>query len=200
MSHTQIGLAAGVSRSTVLHIARHKHPTCNRESAERILAVRPRIVRNTDRVPAVGTRRRLQALYAMGHGSTVLSARTGLSKAAIQNLLYERAQDTTAATYKAVRATYRSLAVVPGSSNRAKASARAAGWFPPAAWDDDIDSPAAMPDLGEKVARYVAIAEDATWLVERQGYTRTQAANRLGITRDHLERSLSYARQRGVAA
>lgn len=125
MSHTQIAIAAGVSRGAVLNVARAKNPTCNRGTASKVLAVRPRIVRDTDRLPAVGTRRRLQALYAMGHGSLVLSPIVGLTNTSIQNLLYERTEDVTAATYKAVRAAYRQLAATPGNSSRARASARA---------------------------------------------------------------------------
>lgn len=199
MSHTQIAIAAGLSRGSVLNVARAKNPTCNRKTATRILAVRPRIVRDTDRLPAVGTRRRLQALYAMGHGSLVLGPLVGLTNTSIQNLLYERTEDVTAATYKAVRAAYRQLAATPGDSRRARASARAGGWAPPAAWDDNIDDPAAVANHGEEVARYAAIAEDATWLMETQRYTRRDAAARLGISLDYLVRALGYARQKEAA-
>lgn len=198
MSRTQIALAAGVSRSSVAHIALEKNPAVNRTTADKILAVRPRIVRDTDLIPVTGTRRRVQALYAIGHGSVAIVAATGLTHATVQNLLY-RTEVTTAGTYKAVRAAYRQLATKPGNSRRAKASARAGGWPPPAAWDDDIDNPAAVPDRGEEVARYAAIAEDATWLIETQGYTRRDAAARLGISLDYLVRALGYARQKEAA-
>ncbi|MFB7936638.1 hypothetical protein, partial [Streptomyces sp. NPDC056049] len=197
MSHTQIGLAAGVSRSTVIHIARGKHPTCNRESAERVLAVRPRIVRDTDRVPAVGTRRRLQALYALGHGSAVLSSITGLTKGTIQNLLYERAQDTTAATYKTVRAVYRQLAATPGSSSRARASARAGGWVPPAAWDDDIDSPAARPVVGDDSASRNGLGEirrEEIAHLASYGMADEIIAARLGLSVSHVRNVLRELR------
>lgn len=200
MSRAQIAVAAGVSRSSVAHIALEQNPTVNRTTADKILAVRPRIVRDTDRLPAVGTRRRLQALYAMGHGSKAIRSLSGLTNGAVQNLLYERTGDVTAATYKAVRAAYRRLATTPGSSDRAKASARRHGWPPPAAWDDDIDNPAAVPNVGEDVARYAAIVEDATWLIETQGYTRRDAAQRLGISLDYLERAIGYARKKEAAA
>lgn len=147
MSRTQIAIAAGVSRSSVCNAAIGKNPTSNRTVADKILAVRPRIVRSTDRLPMVGTRRRLQALYTIGHGALAISAASGLSMAQIQNIAYGRARHVTAATYKAVRAAYRQLAVVAGHSAKAKASACRNGWLPPTAWAEDIDNPTAVPDF-----------------------------------------------------
>lgn len=149
MSRTQIAIAAGVSRSAVANAAKTKTPMTNRRTARLILAVRPRIVRDTDRLPIVGTRRRIQALYSIGHGAKVISELTGMSPYAIQ-IIANRQQDVvTAATYKKIRAAYRALAVRPGTSLRAKASARTHGWLPPVAWGEDIDRPDAQPNLDD---------------------------------------------------
>ena len=199
MSCTQIAIAAGVSHDTVANIAREEHPTFQHAIAERVLAVRPRIVRDTDRLPPIGTQRRLQGLYAMGHGSTAISAISSIAPATIQNILYSRYDVVTAATYKAIRAAARELARHPGTSFRAKRSAAAGRWVPLAAWDN-IDDPEAVPDLGEQAPRYAAINEDATWLIETQGYDRASAAERLGIRLDYLDRAMSYARTKAAAS
>lgn len=149
MSRTQIAIAAGLSISVVANAANAMTPMTNRRTARLILAVRPRIVRDTDRLPAVGTRRRIQALYAIGHGSKAIAEHTGMSAYAIQIIANRRPEVVTAATYKKIRAAYRALAVKPGSSLRAKASARKGGWAPPAAWGSDIDRADATPDLDE---------------------------------------------------
>lgn len=147
MSCAQIAIAADVSRSSVCNAANSKNPTFNRAVANKILTVRPRIVRDTDRLPIVGTRRRLQALYAIGHGALSVSQVTGMSPYTIQKIVNESHATITASTYKKVRAAYRQLVAIPGVSARAKASARTGGWPAPAAWGDDIDNPAATPDI-----------------------------------------------------
>jgi hypothetical protein len=181
------------------------------ETADRILAIRPSLdlVAPSALVDSTGTRRRLQGLVAVGWPQIELARRTGIDKMTINDQLHQTSTTAYGSTARTIRDMYEQLWNVDpctqGVGRRwakeARALASANGWVPPAAWDDDyIDSPAATPDVGEEVARYVAITEDATWLEQTQGYTRAQAANRLGITRDHLERALSYARQKGVAA
>lgn len=146
LSCAQIAIAAGVSKSSVANAKNARNPTFNRTVADKILAVRPRIVRDTDRVPATGTRRRIQALYAIGHGSKAISELTSMSPYSIQIIANRPHEIVTAGTYKAIRKAYRALAVQPGVSARAKASARSNSWAPPAAWGDDIDDPAATPE------------------------------------------------------
>ncbi|MFC9700879.1 hypothetical protein ACFTWD_09330 [Streptomyces sp. NPDC056943] len=181
------------------------------QTADRILAIRPSIdlAAPSALVDNTGTRRRLQGLVAVGWPQVDLARRAGVDKMSINDQLHGACTTARSSTARTVRDLYEQLwnvdpctqGVDPRWAKEARALAVANGWVPPAAWDDDyIDSPAATPDVGEEVARYVAITEDATWLEQVQGYTRAQAANRLGITRDHLERALSYARQRGVAA
>lgn len=181
------------------------------QTADRILAIRPSLdlAAPSALVDNTGTRRRLQGLVAIGWPQIDLARRAGVVKMSVNDQLHGACTTARSSTARTVRDLYEQLwnvdpctqGVDPRWVKEARALAVTNGWVPPAAWDDDyIDSPAATPDIGEAVARYVAITEDATWLEQVQGYTRAQAANRLGITRDHLERALSYARQRGVAA
>lgn len=181
------------------------------ETADRILAIRPSIdlAAPSALVDSTGTRRRLQGLVAVGWPQVELARHTGIDKMTINDQLHLTSTTAYGATARTVRDAYEQLWNVDpctrGVGGRwvkeARELATANGWVPPAAWDDDyIDSPAATPDMGETVARYAAITEDATWLMETQGYTLSTAAFRLGITRDHLDHALAYARKKEVAA
>jgi hypothetical protein len=178
-------------------------------TADKILAVKPSFdhLAPMARVDGTGTRRRLQALIANGWPQKRLGIEMGITH---HRLIWDHVrQDVVAAdTARRVKDLYDRLwnvdpiarGVAPRFAAEAQARAAANGWVPPGAWDDDyIDSPAASPDLGEHVDRYTAIAEDARWLMNEHGYTRSQAAHRLGITKDHLERAL-YQRPEQVAA
>lgn len=180
------------------------------ETADRVLAIRPSLdlAAPSALVDGTGTRRRLQGLVAVGWPQIDLARRSGIDRMTVNSQLHLNTP-VRAATARTVRDLYEQLwnvdpctcGVGERWAKEAHELATLKGWVPPAAWDDDyIDSPAATPDVGEDVARYAAITEDAMWLEQEQGYTRAQAAHRLGITRDHLDRALSYARQKGVVA
>ncbi|WP_428956151.1 helix-turn-helix domain-containing protein [Streptomyces sp. cg35] len=145
MSRVQISIAAGVSKATVTNIAAGKNEKINRPVAEKILAVQPQIVRATDRVPFIGTQRRIQALYAIGHGPASVSLATGVSAYNLWAIAAGERGAVTAATYRAIRAAYRQLICTPGHSARARKAAARNGWLPPAAWGD-IDNPNCKPD------------------------------------------------------
>jgi DNA-binding XRE family transcriptional regulator len=175
-------------------------------TADKILAVKPTLdtAAPTALVDATGTRRRLQALVAVGWPQAELGRRLGVDKKTCNEQVNAVVTTSYAATALAVRSLYNqlwdqdptALGVEPRWAAEARATAIRRGWAPPAAWDDDyIDSPAATPDLGDHVDRYTAIAEDALWLINTQGYTREQAAHRLGITGRHLDRALAHDKQ-----
>ncbi|MFI7294019.1 hypothetical protein [Streptomyces sp. NPDC050121] len=180
-------------------------------TADRITAVRPDFdnVAPGTGVDATGTRRRLQALVANGWPQQRLGQELGFNH---YRQVWEmiRKEAVAVATVRQVRDLYDALWNVDPASRdiapryiaQAKRIAGANSWVPPGAWDDDyIDSPAAVPDLGETVSAYAALSEDALWLMGEHGYTREQAAHRLGITSRHLERALSWARaEQEVAA
>ncbi|MFP8944752.1 hypothetical protein ACLIYM_25415 [Streptomyces fenghuangensis] len=179
-------------------------------TADKILAVKPSFdnLAPNRRVDGTGTRRRLQALVAIGWPQTRLAQQLGISTGQLWRDIHGGA--VRAATARAVRGLYDQLWNVDPASrgvpkqctDMALATASTHGWAPPAAWDDDyIDSPAARPDLGERIDRYEALAEDAQWLIDDQGYDRKRAANRLGVTLRHLDRALAHGRQQyGEAA
>lgn len=174
-------------------------------TADKLCAVKPSLdnLAPSARIDGTGTRRRLQALIAIGWPQMRLADLLDRER----TLVWQQVRgddDVEAATARAVRDLYNQLWNVDPATrgvqqryiNQARALAAANNWAPPAAWDDDyIDSPSAEPDLGEDVDRYTAIAEDAQWLIDTQGYTRPQAAHRLGVTQRHLERAFAHVRK-----
>lgn len=97
-----------------------------------------------------GTRRRLQALSALGHTSATLAVRLGLTPSRVRELATETCR-VRASTYERVAALYDDLSMVPGASDRTRAIALRRGWVPPLAWDDDeIDDPIAVPHVAPR--------------------------------------------------
>jgi hypothetical protein len=119
-------------------------------TARKILAVQPDFGEsgNGTRIYSTGTRRRLQALIAMGWSHTVLSKEMGLSQGFLR--LVHKQPTVRVRTAEVVAAHYDRLwnKPVPPSAmkSRALSMARARGYLSPLAWDDDeIDDPKARP-------------------------------------------------------
>lgn len=174
-------------------------------TADNILAVKASLdaVAPNALVDGTGTRRRLRALMVVGWPQREMSRRLGADRKTVNEQINAVKPTAYGSTARAVRDLYDALwDADPASCGvearwvaETKARAAVRRWAPPAAWDDDyIDSPAAVPDVGEKVSAYEALSEDALWLIGEQGYSRAQAAHRLGITARHLERALTWAR------
>jgi DNA-binding CsgD family transcriptional regulator len=101
-------------------------------------------------IDATGTRRRVQALMRIGWTADLMAAELGVTGAAV------RAWTTTAkvrrSTAARVAALYDRWWNQPGPSVRTRSRARAAGWAPPLAWDDDrIDDRRARPNWGARL-------------------------------------------------
>lgn len=163
------------------------------------------------RIDGTGTRRRLQALVASGWTLADLGRRLEVSKAAIGQVTHGGSSSVTLRTADRVQALYAQLTnltpaahVAAGNIKRAKAAATRRGWPDAQFWEDyedRIDDPGFDPATAERaVPRAVQLAEDWAWLAE-QGYTRRQAADRLGVTHAALEQAISrHARQYRTAA
>lgn len=154
----RIAALAGVSVNALallLYGARHRGRGPSKrirpDTAEKLLAVTAGLeaLGSSTIVDAVGVRRRLQALVAMGWSQASLAARLGMTPS---NFNVWLSTDTvTAATAIAVRRLYDELWDEPpledtpgqrGSVSRARRYAFERGWLPPMAWDDDeIDIP-----------------------------------------------------------
>lgn len=185
---TQIATAAGCSRHTISSLVSHSTHNVRRDIGAAILAIpvtqTPSPARDVD---ATGTVRRLRALVAIGWPLATVAPAAGLHRDQIARISRGGEPHVRAATADAVAAVYRSWCSRPGPSARARTTAARRGWHGPLAWDD-IDDPNAEPEAPHTetyTPREQALAEDWEWL-ERQGYSREQAAQRLGVTRGYL--------------
>lgn len=173
---------------------------------QRILAVRPQDIFNRPNarghVPAVGARRRLQALMVMGWRHQDLIPMLGFLTT---NLNHQAGDLISQQKHNAMKDLYDRLWNVNGPASPASLGRIAkAGYAPPLAWDDDgIDDPNAAPDLGAKVygqgrttagaiRRSDAIVEDTEFLLE-DGCTWPEILTRLCIKEDALERLIQRA-------
>jgi DNA-binding NarL/FixJ family response regulator len=147
----RIALLAGMSTSHVRELAdlgRDGNPGIRRvrpATAQQVLRIR---IDQANRAPrshvvATGTRRRLQALIAVGWPHDELAARLGRSSAGLRRSMLS--DFVTAQTAQDVCALYEQLWIVrpPQSTDDQRAAVDAArafaaerGWLPPLAWDD----------------------------------------------------------------
>lgn len=151
MTQGAIARAANVSPTTISYILNGKLDGCQRSKATRILAVQPGRHDPLSPRPALPAARRIQALYAIGHGQASISSSSGLSGATIGQIAHGRYKSIDVRTDEKVRAAYRTLTRVPGTSGKARRVAASEGWVSPAAWGESIDDPAAKPDLLDEV-------------------------------------------------
>lgn len=97
-------------------------------------------------VPALGARRRLQALSRIGWTHAQITAEAGLSRGTVNATLYRSAQ-CTADTRNAICAAYDRLSHLPQTgptADRIRLHATRNGWAAPLAWDN-IDDPCEKP-------------------------------------------------------
>ena len=168
----------------------------------RILAVSPqRDNRRDGYVDATGSRRRLQALAVNGYSTRDLAARLGHRQAkTVQDIGSGKTPTVRYRTMDAIRDLYEELWDRPGGNARSASIAKARGWLPALAWDDDlIDDPAHEPEdvrrtslRGGGSGITLEDIEDA----RSQGYeTAEQIGWRLGVTKHAVAQILSRAGQ-----
>jgi hypothetical protein len=94
----------------------------------------------------VGTTRRARALACMGWSTEAVAAASGLTLPQVQYVKTGPYATIGRDTANAIAAAYERLSHLDGGQRQTQGRARAAGWHPPIAWDDDtIDDPAAQP-------------------------------------------------------
>lgn len=158
----RIATIAGVSNATLGKIlygdpSRNIAPRARTEKhvADGVLKIRPSIdhLGKTVSVDATGTRRRIQALVAIGWSQARIGALLGTDPQNFNRTI--RNERVHADTARKVKALYEQLWNQPQagteqrsriSANRSRNYAKAHGWLPPMAWDDEtIDDPAVGP-------------------------------------------------------
>lgn len=201
-----IAAAASVSEDTIDRLAGGKGQYVVHATGNAILSVEvpSPASRERGRIPAAGTRRRLQALAAIGHPLYVVAERAGVEYRHASTIARGKQTRTSVRVARAVAAVYDELWQIVGPSTRTRKHAARCGWVPPLAWDDDtIDDPAATPLVGEKTTtpRIVTIAEDAAEL-QLAGEGWGAIASKLGVTPGTVKTAQIRARRaaRGTAA
>lgn len=167
VSYKQVAKLSGVSLSAVgaLLYGRPErghgpYPRVQKATADKILAVRPSLAVMADGrfIDSTGTRRRIQALVAIGWSLSRIGQRIGIAPSNMSTFM--QASQCTAGKARAVQAMYNELWNQPQtgtdhrskiSASRAKKHAQTNGWVPPLAWDDEtIDDPNAVPASSEQ--------------------------------------------------
>ena len=145
------GVGQGTINALIYGVPTRRRPPSTHvraDTAGRLLAVQfdPHKVAAGRRINATGTQRRLQALAARGWSIPQLALRSELPARTLRRAL--SSDSITAASARAVRELYEHLQHTPAprrtpqehaTARKTAARARAAGWLPPQAWDDDID-------------------------------------------------------------
>jgi len=226
--------ARGARRECCCRRARHRHgtrdaylrdecrcPACRAANAEHQRAFRRgRAVDawhgTSPWAPAVGTRRRLQALTAAGWSASELAARLGVTKSAVAQLRSVQRQRVLARTALDVATLYDDCwwRTPPGRYQaRAERYAETRGWVAPWRWDGVVlDDPAAVPrtdtDMdvdevaieeciaGRPVPLTKAERHQLVATMQRRGATSPQIALRLGRSTRTAERYQAAARSR----
>lgn len=142
-----IANAAGL-HATVLHrIRAGRIDLIERETQNKILKAKPQV---GPHISVVGTRRRLQAMAALGYSLTDVEDATGVKSPLITNIRTGKNVSTAPETAAAIKEFYEIIEDTPAAdsatSRRAVAFADKYNWAPPSAWKGlDIEDPSVVP-------------------------------------------------------
>jgi len=138
----ELARRAGLAHSTVWRLAQGQQ-SVSTATWEKIMALPVEAPRGGYR-PAIGARRRVQALLAAGWRREDLAAMTGLDESSLSNLAAGRHETVYPATDDRVRGVYAALEWCP--VRPASSRIRHRGWALPAQWDPEtIDDPEVSP-------------------------------------------------------
>lgn len=163
----QIAKLAGTSASHVRELAdpgREDRPAIRRvrpETADRVLAIEPIDANRAPRsqVDATGSRRRLQALVAIGWSHSRLATQLGRSVGNLKRSM--TGESVTAHTASLVSDLYERLwdaappqatAAARTAADAARVCARGHGWLPPLGWDNIDTDPDPDPSTPDRMA------------------------------------------------
>lgn len=135
-------------------------------------------------IDATGTRRRLQALIAVGWSMSAIAERSGYrDRANLHSIM--RAKTVKRDTAERIAAVYDHLWDQPppehrphqrAAASRSRRIAEQNGWPPPMAWDDEqIDDPSARPHRPRRTSTKASL-EDVEWLAMAGGTVDSVAA------------------------
>lgn len=196
MSFRAISLTAGyTSRNSLADI--FTRARVRPDTMARILAVNPQRDNRRDAyTDATGSRRRLQALAVNGWSTRNLAAQLGHNHpTTVQDITAGKTPTVRLRTKDAIRDLYEELWDQPGPSQRTAAIAKAKGWLPALAWDDDlIDKPEHEADDVRRPVRtkWSGVTLEDIEEAREQGYVSAEQIGwRLGVSRDTVQQILS---------
>jgi hypothetical protein len=181
-------------------------------TAAALLAVRalPESFADYATVDGTGTRRRLQALSAVGWSISSLGRELGVSPGVAHR--YVNSVSVKAVTAARVKALYDRLwDVAPPESTKgervaashARGNAARRGWPLPMAWDDEtIDDPAGKPSgaaTEQSTYRKLPEGEELLVLVDEQGETHQAIADRFEVKVKSVKSALIRARKKATS-
>lgn len=145
---TTIVQATGISNTHLGELLTRNRRRINATTSQQLLNTTPQhlyaAARPNDLVPAVGAKRRIRALVAIGHPMPQLRKQLGGYDPS--TLITRDYTSITKQVWDNINTLYNQLWDTPGPSTRAASNAAKKGWPPPLAWDDDtIEDPTARP-------------------------------------------------------
>jgi transcriptional regulator with XRE-family HTH domain len=186
--YADIEAVSGVSVPSISRIMRGVTANVERETADAILGTLPHMrlrAPEARRIDPTGTRRRLQALVAMGWTFWELSARMGHARTWALNVtrsgtVTRKTRDTVAALYEELwhAEPPQSTTVERSSYRRSRTLAKRHGWPGPLGWDD-IDTDPEPEEEGPTQTPGESLLEDVAWLLD-SGESPLVVAHRLG--------------------
>jgi len=200
MSNDLVARRAGVSPNLLSGLMRGLTKDCRRDTAIRLLAVQAGDFDEIAEVPSTGSSRRIQALYAMGHGQRVLADATGLCESSVSHIANARTKKVDASTAAAICRAYHQLAGTSGSSNAARRRAAQMGWRDPLWWEDmgHIDDPDFDPAAAERplnTHQQAALRREEIAHLSSYGLGHEEIATRLGMAAAYVRDVLREMRE-----
>jgi transcriptional regulator with XRE-family HTH domain len=191
MTKELIAQAAGLPRGTIRMLP--ERARIETATAHAVLAVQPGATARdaVTRVPALGTIRRIHALSRIGWPQNLIAQRAGVAYVTVTQIAGGKHNRVAASTAEKIRRAYDELSGTPGPDKHVMSKAIRKNWAPPAAWDDNIDDPAATPQTGTR--RAVMTAEEQIAEVEHlmnQGCDIDYIAEALNRNRRSIEQNL----------
>jgi transcriptional regulator len=143
-------------------------------------------------VSAAGTRRRIQALGAMGWSQHWIADQLGVTVQAVGSYRTPKRARVFISTARTIRDLYEGRSMTTGPCVRAARWAKSRGWAPPLAWDN-IDDPTEQPNLGatvdlemDDVAILRATHGDRVHLTKPERVVAVTRLKALGLTDDQV--------------
>lgn len=155
------------------------------------------------RIDGTGTRRRLEALAALGWYEWEIAARLGVTRQSVTQLRDDRMHYP--ASVAAVRAVYDelSMTVPPPDKYRYRSRQRAAlhGYLPPLAWDDEyIDDPAAQPMTSSCTSSSSVTTTDSAVSIDEIAVQRAIHGDRVRLNRAEVSSAIATMTGMGMSA